>query len=169
MYLLAGVAKQCSKLVDRTKLDTSTTVMARGLDNSYMGIRRLRNAGCHRTKLFLIASLAGTGAKIKFNLNRQASNPKSAEEFRGCLPGVGPRRRSWCCDSDHLLNCQTQLEAMQRIAYADFPLDLLFRKRRHYGARLDVRATGGHVPCGHSDPELKELAHKYILLTRIKW
>lgn len=44
---------------------------------------------------------------------------------------------------------------MQRIADADFALNLRVAERTHDGARFDVRPTRGHIPGGHADPQLQ--------------
>lgn len=44
---------------------------------------------------------------------------------------------------------------MQRVADADFPLDLRIRQCRHDGATLHVGAAGSHVPGRHAHPELE--------------
>ena len=57
--------------------------------------------------------------------------------------GGGGRGRG---EAHHLLYGEPQLEAVQRVADADLPLDLGVGQRGHDGAGLHVGATRRHVP-----------------------
>ncbi len=56
----------------------------------------------------------------------------------------------------HLLNGQSQFEAVQRVTDADLSLDLCVWQVSHDGSTLHVSTTGSHVPCRHAHPQLKE-------------
>ncbi len=56
----------------------------------------------------------------------------------------------------HLLNGQSQFEAVQRVTDADLSLDLCVWQVSHDGSTLHVCTTGSHVPCRHAHPKLKE-------------
>jgi len=63
----------------------------------------------------------------------------------------------WCWgarERDHLLDGQTQLQAMQGIADANLPLDFSVRQGWHDGSTLHVGSASGNVPGRHPHPEL---------------
>lgn len=55
----------------------------------------------------------------------------------------------------HLLDSQSQFEAVKRVTDANLSLDLCVRQVGHDGAALDIGATGCDVPGRHSHPQLE--------------
>ena len=53
------------------------------------------------------------------------------------------------------MNCEPELEPMQRVRDSNFALNLRIGQRRHYGARFDVGTACRYVPCGHAHPQLQ--------------
>lgn len=69
----------------------------------------------------------------------------------------GPRRfgRGWRGERHHLLNGQSQLQTVQRVADSYLPLDLRVAQSTHYGTGFDVGSAGGNVPRGHAHPQFQ--------------
>lgn len=73
-----------------------------------------------------------------------------------CVCTHGSRRRGsrGAGERDHLLDGQTQFEAVQWVADADLSLDLGVRQGRHDGPAFYVGTTRCDVPCWHPQPQL---------------